>query len=53
MGLAKLMENTEDNYEIALYDAPDVVTRKFISGEVDIAAVPINLASTLYNKTKV
>jgi len=52
MGLAKLMENTEDNYEITLYDAPDVVTGKFISGEVDIAAVPINLASVLYNKTK-
>jgi len=52
MGLAKLMENTEDNYEITLYDAPDVVTGKFISGEVDIAAVPINLASVLYNKTE-
>ena len=52
MGLAKLMENTEDAYEIELYDAPDVVTGKFISGEVDIAAVPINLASTLYNKTE-
>lgn len=52
MGLAKLMENSEDNFEITLYDAPDVVTGKFISGEIDIAAVPINLASTLYNKTE-
>lgn len=35
-----------------MYDAPDVVTGKFISGEVDVAAVPVNLASVLYHKTE-
>ena len=52
LGLAKLAENTEDTFEISVYDAPDVVTGKFISGEVDVAAVPINLASVLYHKTE-
>lgn len=52
LGLAKLAENTEDTFEISVYDAPDVVTGKFISGEVDIAAVPVNLASVLYHKTE-
>lgn len=52
LGLAKLAENTEDTFEISVYDAPDVVTGKFISGEVDVAAVPVNLASVLYHKTE-
>lgn len=52
LGLAKLAENTEDTFGISVYDAPDVVTGKFISGEVDVAAVPVNLASVLYHKTE-
>lgn len=52
LGLSKLMTDAEDNFEITLYDAPDAVTGKFISGEIDIAAVPINLASVLYSKTQ-
>ena len=52
MGLAYMMQENSGNYTIDLYDAPDAVTGKFISGEIDIAAVPINLASTLYNKTE-
>ena len=52
LGLAMLAENTEDTFEISVYDAPDVVRGKFISGEVDIAAVPVNLASVLYHKTE-
>ncbi len=51
MGLAYMMEQADSAYEsIELYDAPDAITGKFISGELDIAAVPINLASTLYNR---
>lgn len=53
MGLAYMITEPSDAYEsIALYDAPDAITGKFISGELDIAAVPINLASVLYKKTE-
>lgn len=52
MGLAYVMKENADQFTVALYDAPDALTGKFISGEVDIAAVPINLASVLYNKTE-
>ncbi len=53
MGLAYLMDALPAGYgEIELYDAPDAITGKFISGELDIAAVPINLAAALYNKTE-
>lgn len=57
MGMAKLMEENEKkvsklNYEFSIYGAPDQLIGKIINGEVDIAAVPTNLASVLYNKTK-
>lgn len=52
MGLVALMEdNYTDSYKIELSAAPDDIVGKFVSGEVDIAAVPVNLASTLYNRT--
>jgi NitT/TauT family transport system substrate-binding protein len=51
MGMAKLMEDKQD-YSITLYDSPDQITSKLINGEIDGAAVPSNLASILYNKTK-
>lgn len=47
-GLAYLPEG--GSYVLEIYDAPDVVSGKFISGEVDVACVPVNLASVLYNK---
>ena len=52
MGLAYMMKEQTDKYNVELYDTPDAVTGKFISGEIDVAAVPINLASVLYNKTQ-
>ena len=51
MGVSYLMDDTE-HYSVELQDAPDVVVGKFVSGEIDIAAVPVNLAATLYNKTE-
>ena len=51
MGISYMMDQT-DKYNVELQDAPDVVVGKFVSGEIDIAAVPINLAATLYNKTE-
>ena len=52
MGLAYMMQDMQDRYSVELFTAPDQVTAKIINGEVDIAAVPINLASVLYNKTE-
>jgi len=52
MGISYLMQEDSGQYNIELQDAPDVVVGKFVSGEIDIAAVPVNLAATLYNKTE-
>lgn len=52
MGISYLMSEDTENYSVELYDAPDTVVGKFVSGEIDVAAVPINLASTLYKKTE-
>ena len=55
MGTVKLMEDAEsnkaDNYEFSTYRAPDELLGKVINGEVDIAALPTNMASVIYNKT--
>ncbi|MDO5445005.1 MAG: ABC transporter substrate-binding protein [Eubacteriales bacterium] len=56
MGLVKLMEDSENgisanSYEFTLAGSADEVTPKLIKGELDIAAVPANLASVLYNNT--
>lgn len=51
MGLAYLMQEEGSAFSVELLDAPDVVTGKFINGEIDIAAVPVNLAAVLSNKT--
>lgn len=52
MGISYLMDEKADQYSVELLDAPDTVVGKFVSGEIDVAAVPINLAATLYNKTE-
>lgn len=56
MGMVKLMEDasadkTENNYQFAVYGTADEVTPKLIQGELDMAAIPANLASVLYNNT--
>lgn len=51
MGMVQLMDMT-DKYEVTTYQAPTDVTAKIIKGELDVAAVPSNLASVLYNKTE-
>ncbi len=57
MGMAKLMADsdakiTANNYEFELFSAPTDISALIINGELQIAAVPTNLAATLYNKTK-
>lgn len=57
IGIANLMNASANNetkgkYDIQLEGAADLVASKIIKGEIDIAAVPVNLASVLYNKTE-
>lgn len=56
LGAAKLMERAENGETINHYDftvlaEPTEAVAKLTGGEVDIAALPTNLASTLYHKT--
>ena len=56
MGMAYLNQQSDDGntaykYTINYAGAPDEVVGGLISGEIDIAAVPVNLAATLFNKT--
>ncbi len=52
MGMAKLMEEESDKYTISLYQSPDEIVGKLVSGELDIACIPSNLAAVLYQKTQ-
>lgn len=56
VGAAKLLEENDvgasaNEYDCTIFSAADEVTAKLISGELDIAAVPTNLAAVLYKKT--
>lgn len=57
IGMIQLIENMETgvssvNGDITISSDPTELTAKLISGELDFACVPTNLASTLYNKTE-
>lgn len=57
MGMVKLLEDAEagttvNDYDFTIAGAADELTPLLIKGEMDIAAVPVNLASVLYNKTE-
>lgn len=52
MGMAKMINDNKDTYDFTLASAPDQISAQVIKGDYDIAAVPVNLASVLYNKTK-
>lgn len=58
MGMVKLMTDAEEEktegsnrYSFQLESAPDAIVPLLAKGEVDIAAIPANLASTVYNNT--
>lgn len=62
MGMVKLMsdsdaaaesgeETTGNTYDFTLAASADEVSPKLMQGELDIACVPANLASVLYNRT--
>jgi len=55
LGLLQLMnehenENTINEYEFTLLGAPDEVAPLFVRGEIDVAAVPGNLAAVLNSR---
>ena len=57
MGIVNLMKKAEngetvDKYELTMATAADEISAKLVSGDLDIALVPANLASVLYNKTQ-
>ncbi|MFV0497996.1 MAG: ABC transporter substrate-binding protein [Candidatus Fimivivens sp.] len=54
MGMVKLMADdaTQNRYAFAIAGAVDEITPKLIQGDIQIAAVPANLASVLYNNTQ-
>lgn len=56
IGMVKLLENDKagkslNDYEFTLATAGDEIKTKLINGDLDIAAIPANLASALYNAT--
>lgn len=56
MGMVKLMDdaeagNTANRYEFTIAAAIDEITPKIVQGQFDIAAMPANVSSVLYNNT--
>ena len=51
MGMVQLLED-KNQYEVTLYQSPDEIVGKVVSGEVDLACVPSNMGAVLYNKTQ-
>ena len=57
IGLTKVMTDqeagtAENNYHFNVYGTADEISTGLIKGELDVACVPCNLASVLYNKTE-
>ena len=57
MGMVKIMEDNSlgkaaNNYNFTVAGTADEITAGIIKGEYQIAAIPCNLASVLYNKSK-
>ncbi|WP_408070936.1 MqnA/MqnD/SBP family protein [Butyrivibrio sp. JL13D10] len=57
MGLVNLMKDSENeesvgNYQFDMKTQPDEIMAGLVAGDIDIALVPANMASVLYNKTE-
>ena len=53
MGMVKMMQDDAGaTYDFSIHAAIDEITPLLVKGEVDIAAIPANLSSVLYNNTK-
>lgn len=56
IGMAKLMDDSEsgktaNNYTFTVAASADEISGKIVTGEINIASVPTNLAAKLYSKT--
>ena len=57
MGMVKLAQEAEEglarhDYQVEMFGTPDEIVPKLVSGEVDAAAIPANLAAVLYQNTQ-
>lgn len=57
MGMVKLMNDAEagethQDYQVTMYGAADEVVPLLVKGDIDLAAIPANLAANLYNQTE-
>ena len=52
MGMVKMMSDDPEGWDFTVAASIDEITPKLVKGEVDIAAVPANLSSVLYNNTE-
>ena len=52
MGLVQLMDAEDPQFEFTIAAAADEITPQLVQGNLDIAAVPANLASVLYHNTE-
>lgn len=57
LGMLKLMQDVQnqadpDQWQVEMYGAAAEVLPLITKGELDMAAMPVNLASTVYNRTK-
>lgn len=57
MGMVKLMQDAENglakhDYQFEMFGTADEVVPKLVNGELDVALLPCNLASILYNRTE-
>lgn len=53
MGLVNLVDTSEETgaYDFTMYGAADEIVPLLVKGDLDAAAIPANLAATLYQKT--
>ena len=51
LGMLGVMDIDNPYYHISLMGAPDEIVPQLVQGNLDLAAVPANLASVLYNNT--
>ena len=51
MGMVQMMRDKADDYAFTVEAAPDMITVPLVKGDLDIAAMPANAASVLYNNT--
>ena len=50
MGMVEMMRDKGDTYDFTLVSKPDEIVALLAKGELDVAAIPANLAAVLYQK---